>query len=74
MTVHIQGVEMSIVPMHGLLDMSHNMKVFSAGAAAPTATPSITVVVATNMAESSVTIPGVHTVIDFGTKREVHTS
>lgn len=71
MKVVIGGVPLTVVPMHGLLDLDHNMSIFTAHAEGGAASKVTTVVLATNMAESSITIPGVHTVIDLGAKREV---
>jgi HrpA-like RNA helicase len=56
-----------LIPMHSLLSFEDQMAAFHPGAG-DTRTR---VVIATNIAESSVTLPDVHTVIDFGRAKTI---
>lgn len=60
--LHDLGIEREICPLHGSLPPDVQDRALS-----PSDTPKI--VLATNVAETSVTIPGVRTVIDTGTAR-----
>lgn len=60
---------MHILPLYSLLPAEEQMKVFS-----PPPIGSRLVVVATNVAETSLTIPGVSYVVDAGRAKQVGTS
>ena len=57
---------MHIIPLYSLLPTEKQMKVFE-----PPPTGTRLVVVATNVAETSLTIPGIRYVIDCGRAKEV---
>lgn len=59
-------VPMHIVPLYSLLSSEKQMKVFK-----PPPEDSRLVVVATNVAETSLTIPGIRYVVDCGRAKEV---
>jgi ATP-dependent helicase HrpB len=59
----VEGVE--IVPLHGELSLAEQQ-----AALAPAAPGTRRIVLATNLAESSVTLPGIRAVIDLGLARE----
>ncbi len=58
---------MHIVPLYALLPSEKQMKVFE-----PPPPGTRLVVVSTNVAETSLTIPGIRYVIDCGRAKEVH--
>jgi ATP-dependent RNA helicase DHX37/DHR1 len=60
---------MHVVPLYSLLPSEKQMKVFE-----PPPEGSRLVVVATNVAETSLTIPGIRYVVDCGRAKEVCTS
>ena len=57
-----QSNRLEVVPLYGRLTNSQQQKVFKRGKARR-------IVVATNVAESSVTVPNIHAVVDTGTAR-----
>lgn len=59
---------MHIVPLYSLLPNEKQLKVFE-----PPPSGSRLVVVATNVAETSLTIPGIRYVVDCGRAKEVNT-
>jgi ATP-dependent RNA helicase DHX37/DHR1 len=62
-------VPMHVVPLYSLLSSQKQMAVFE-----PPPEGFRLVVVATNVAETSLTIPGIRYVIDCGRAKEVHTN
>lgn len=63
---HISLVPMHILPLYSLLSAEKQMKVFE-----PPPEDARLVVVATNVAETSLTIPGIKYVVDCGRAKEV---
>ena len=61
-----ETVPMHILPLYSILPTEEQMKVFK-----PPPSDSRLVVVATNVAETSLTIPGIRYVIDCGRAKEV---
>ena len=59
----LEGKPISIVPLHGSLSLDEQRRAFSS-------TPRRKVILATNVAETSLTIPGVGVVIDSGLVRQ----
>lgn len=62
---HVQRDDVDIVPLHGELSLAEQQL-----ALAPAEQGTRRIVLATNVAESSVTLPGIRTVIDTGLARE----
>lgn len=63
----LDGIEAEVLPLHGELPVDQQSRVLQ-----PSPEARRRVVLATNVAESSVTLPGVRVVIDTGLAREPH--
>jgi HrpA-like RNA helicase len=60
------GTRIRLLPMHSLISFEDQMAAFESAAL----DPRTKVIIATNMAESSITIPGVTACIDFGRHKQ----
>lgn len=57
---------LEVFVLHSLMEKNDQMQIFASTAVSATAVPTLKVILATNIAESSVTIPNVEYVIDLG--------